>query len=243
MSGPLADRVAVITGASSGIGKSIAKRFSQAGCAVVLSARRKEKLQALHEELESAGAQSVVIPADVTDPEQVQSLVQESLNRFQKIDILINNAGFALEKPVHEADLNDMKAQIDSNLMGVVYGCHAVAPHMVERQDGHIINIGSICSLQPFPNYAAYVAAKFGVIGFSRSFYEEVRPHGIRVQTLCPAAVNTEWSDIAGADLPWPREERLQPEDLAEMAFFCVTQPKRVQIDTMIAWPLCEPTT
>ena len=94
-----------------------------------------------------------------------------------------------------------------------------------------------------YPEYAAYVAAKFGVLGFSRSLYEEVRQHGIRVNVLCPAAVNTAWADVAGTQLPWPREERLQPDDLAETALFCVALPKRVQVDNIVLWPVCEPTT
>jgi 3-oxoacyl-[acyl-carrier protein] reductase len=80
------------------------------------------------------------------------------------------------------------------------------------------------------------------VLGFTRSVYEEVRPYGIRMNVLCPAAVNTAWADVAGAELPWDRRERLQPEDLAEMAFFCVALPQRVQVESLVAWPVCEPT-
>lgn len=236
-------QVAVITGASSGIGEATARRFARAGSRIVLAARRQEKLEALAKELEELGTDVLVRRTDVTSYDEVQGLVTGALERFGQVDVMVNNAGNALEKPVAESRAEEMDFQIDVNLKGVCYGCRAVAPHMISRQSGNIINIGSICSLKHYANYAAYVAAKFGVLGFSRSFYEEVRPHGVRVNVLCPAAVNTAWSDLAGAELPWRREERLQPEDLAEMAMFCVTMPKRVQIDTVIAWPVCESTT
>jgi short-subunit dehydrogenase len=113
---------------------------------------------------------------------------------------------------------------------------------MIAGGGGNIINIGSICSVRHFPSFATYVGAKFGVLGFSRSLYEEVREKGIRVNCLCPAAVNTEWAGLAGAELPWAEEERLQPEDLAELALLCVTMPKRVQLEQIMLWPVCEAT-
>ncbi len=236
-------QVTVITGASSGIGEAIARRFAEAGSRIVLAARRQEKLEALASQLKERGSGVLARRTDVTSHDDVDGLVSDALDRFGQIDVMVNNAGNAIEKPVAESSADEMDFQIDVNLKGVCYGCRAVAPHMISRRTGSIINIGSICSLKHYANYAAYVAAKFGVLGFSRSFYEEVRPHGVRVNVLCPAAVNTAWSDLAGAELPWRREERLQPEDLAEMAMFCVTMPKRVQIDTLIAWPVCEATT
>jgi len=235
-------KVTIVTGASSGIGEAIACRFADAGSTVVVSARRQEKLKQVVDRIVAAGGQAISSAVDVTDYAQVKSLVDTIQRDLGRIDILVNNAGHAVAKPVQESTPEEMDAQIDANLKGVCYGCHAVLPHMVQQKDGHIINIGSICSRNHYPGYAAYVAAKFGVLGFSRSLYEEVRRHGIRVNVLCPAAVNTAWPDVAGAELPWPRQERLQPEDLAETALFCVTLPKRVQVDTLFLWPVCEPT-
>ena len=238
----LSEQVTVITGASSGIGTAIAKRFAAAGSRVALAARREEKLREVATAVESEGGEALVAPTDVTDYGEVERLVRTTLDRFGRIDHLINNAGHAISKPLAESDIEEIDGQLDSNLRGVCYGCRAVIPHMIEQRRGQIINIGSVCSVNPYPNYGAYVAAKYGVLGFSRSIYEEVRPYGIRVNVLMPAAVNTAWADIAGAELPWPREERLQPEDLAEMALFCVAMPPRVQVDSMIVWPVCEPT-
>ncbi|MBN1589334.1 MAG: SDR family oxidoreductase [Pirellulales bacterium] len=238
----LGGKVAVITGASSGIGAAVAQRFAAVGCTVVLSARRQEKLDQLAEAIRKDGGQAVAKPADVTDYAQVKELIDSTVGDQGQIDILINNAGHAVAKPLVETLPEEIDAQIGSNLQGVCYGCHAAVPHMIRQGEGHLINIGSICSRNHYPNYATYVAAKFAVLGFSRSLYEEVRQHGIRVNVLCPAAVNTAWADVAGTELPWPREDRLQPEDLAETALFCVTLPKRVQVDTLYLWPTCEPT-
>lgn len=238
----LSGNVAVVTGASSGIGAAIAKRFSAAGSHVVLAARRYEKLDQLRREISNAGGQVSAFATDVTDYAQVSNLVDSTIREHGRIDILVNNAGHAVAKPLLQTTVQELDAQFDSNLRGLCYGCHAVVPHMVRQGSGHIINIGSICSMNHYPKYAAYVAAKFGVLGFSRSLYEEVRQHGIRINVLCPAAVNTAWADVAGTELPWPREERLQPEDLAETALFCVALPKRVQVDSIVLWPVCEPT-
>lgn len=238
----LEGQVTVITGASSGIGVGIAHKFGEAGSAVVLAARRKERLDAVAEALDKKGIRTLVVQTDVTDYPQVERLVDAAIDKFGQVDVMVNNAGHALSKPLAESTVEDLDAQVDSNLRGVMYGCRAVLPHMIARKTGHIINIGSICSFNHYPNYGAYVAAKFAVVGLTRSVYEEVRPHGIRMNVLAPAAVNTAWADIAGDELPWPREDRLQPEDLAEAAYFCVTLPPRVQVDTMVLWPVCEPT-
>lgn len=238
----LADKVTVITGASSGIGAAIAVRFAQEGSRVVLAARRREKLEAVAARVVAVGGEALTVRTDVTRYDEVAALVAQSLERFGQIDVMVNNAGHAVAKAVKDCTVEEIDAQIDSNLRGVCYGCHAVVPHMIGRGAGDIINIGSICSFNHYADYAAYVAAKFGVLGFSRSLYEEVRPHGVRVNTLCPAAVNTSWADVAGAQLPWERAERLQPEDLAEMALFTVTMPRRVHIESMVTWPVCEAT-
>ena len=239
----LAGQVTIVTGASSGIGAAIASRFAAAGSHVVLVARRQNKLDQVESQIERAGGSASTAVVDVTEYDQIANLVESTIDAYGRIDILVNNAGHAVAKPLLQTTVEELDAQLDSNLRGLCYGCHAIVPHMVRQGTGHIINIGSICSMNHYPEYAAYVAAKFGVLGFSRSLYEEVRQHGIRVNVLCPAAVNTAWADVAGTQLPWPREERLQPDDLAETALFCVALPKRVQVDNIVLWPVCEPTT
>ncbi len=239
----LKGQVAIITGASSGIGEAMAARFASEGMRLVLAARRVEKLEALASRLEG-GTEIEVVGTDVSKFSDCEALAARTLERFGRIDVMINNAGNAVAKPLAETSGEEIDLQIDVNLKGVCYGSRAVVPAMVEQKSGFILNIGSICSVLPFPNYASYVAAKFGTLGFSRSLYEEVRPHGVRVHCLCPAAVNTPWSTLAGGEdaLPWPPEERIQPEDLAELAVTVMKLPRRVCVDQLTIWPVCEPT-
>jgi len=239
----LAGKTTVVTGASSGIGAAIARRFAESGSHVVLAARRREKLEELAAEITSAGGKALAVPTDVTDYSQVEQLIKTATTETGSVDILVNNAGHAIAKSVVDSTPDEMDAQVNSNLRGLMYGCRAALPGMIAQGAGQIINIGSNCSTRHYPDYAAYVAAKFAVLGFSRSLYEEVREQGVRVNVLMPAAVNTAWGDVAGAELPWPREERLQPDDLAEAALFCVAMPQRVQVESIALWPLVESTT
>jgi NADP-dependent 3-hydroxy acid dehydrogenase YdfG len=239
---PLDGQVTIVTGASSGIGATIARLFAAAGSRVVLTARRRERLEDIARQIEVAGGQSLVVQADVARYDDVNRVVDAAVEKWGQVDVMVNNAGHATAKSLVDSSLEEIDSQIDVNLKAVCYGCKAVLPHMLERKTGNIINIGSICSVRHYPDYAAYVGAKFGVLGFSRSLYEEVREHGVRVNCLCPAAVNTEWADVAGAELPWEPDQRLQPEDLARMALICVTLPRRVQLEHVILWPTCEST-
>jgi len=239
----LEGQVAIITGASSGIGWGMAERFAAEGMSLVLAARRVDKLEELAEKL-GPGVPSLAVATDVSRFGDCEQLVERARERFGRVDVMINNAGNAIAKPLHESSEEEIDLQIDVNLKGVIYGSRAVVPVMREQKHGFILNVGSICSVLPFPDYATYVAAKFGTLGFSRSLYEEVREVGIRVHCLCPAAVNTAWSTLAGGEdsLPWPREDRIQPSDLAELAVTCLKLPKRVCVDQLTIWPVCEAT-
>jgi len=241
---PLDGRVVIITGASSGIGEAMARRFAAEGSKLVLAARRAEPMQKLADALVPGGVECEIVPTDVTDAAAVDRLVARALERFGRVDVMINNAGNAVAKAIGESSPEEIDLQIDVNLKGVAYGCRSVVPVMIEQGEGFILNIGSICSVRHFPQYASYVAAKFGVLGLSRSVYEEVREHGVRCHCLCPAAVNTPWSQLAGGEgaLPWPREQRLQPEDLAEIAVMMIKLPRRVTVDQLTVWPACEST-
>lgn len=221
----------------------MAERFAAEGMRLVLAARREAKLRELQDQLGSH-VESLAVPTDVADPASCDHLVAAAVERFGRVDLMVNNAGNAVAKPVAETSAEEIDFQIDVNLKGVCYGSRAVLETMKARKSGFILNIGSICSVLPFPNYASYVAAKFGVLGFSKALYEEVREDGIRVHCLCPAAVNTAWSSLAGGEdaLAWPREERLQPSDLAEIAVTLMKLPARVNVDQLTVWPVCEPT-
>lgn len=240
----LEGKVALVTGASSGMGMAIARRFAAEGASLVLSARRKNRLEALAAELETMGTKTLVVPADVMKYEQIKASVDAAIRDFKRIDIMINAAGAGVLKTFADSSVEEIDRQIDLNLKGVCYGCHAVIPHMIEQGGGHIINIGSIASVRHFPYFAVYTAAKFGVLGFTRSVYEEVRTQGIRMNVICPAAVNTEFLDVAGLkDVPWKAEEQIQPEDIAELVMMCVSMPSRIQFESMVLWPACQATT
>jgi len=243
MTETLTDKISIITGASSGMGKAIAGKFAAAGSKVVLSARRKDLLEEFAKEIASAGGEAIVVPADVSDHSQVQALVGKTIDEFGRVDTLVNAAGFGKLGGFADSSVEDLDSQIDVNLKGTIYGCRAVLPHMIEQKSGHIINFGSIASVRHFPMFAAYTAAKWGVLGLSRSIYEEVREFGIRVNTLCPAAVNTEFLDVAGlSEPPWAADDMIQADDIAELAMTCVTLPPNVQIESMVLWPTCQAT-
>ncbi len=239
----LTNQVAIITGASSGIGWGMAERFAAEGMRLVLAARREDKLQKLLTKL-PPGTEAITVPTDVSKAADCDRLVARALDHFGQVDILVNNAGNAVAKPLDDTSAEEIDLQIDVNLKGVIYGSRAVVGTMKSRRHGFILNVGSICSVLPFPQYASYAAAKYGVLGFSKSLYEEIRTHGIRVHCLCPAAVNTAWSQLAGGEnsMPWPREDRIQPSDLAELAITCLRLPKRVNVDQLTIWPVCEAT-
>ena len=235
-------KVAVITGASSGMGEAISSLLSTRGCSVVLAARREPRLKILAEEITASGGKAMVCQTDVSDYVQVRALIEAAIERFGKIDIMVNNAGFGLVKPFMDSSIEEIDQQIDVNLKGVCYGCHAVLKHMVERKSGSIVNIGSIASVRHFPHFAAYTAAKFGVLGLTRSIYEEVREHGIRMNTICPAAVNTEFLGVAGFKAPWAGKDMIQAADSAQVVLTCVTMPANVQLENIIMWPTCQAT-
>lgn len=239
----LSDKVTVVTGASAGMGKAIARRFAGCGSRVVLTGRRMDRLESLAEEIGRAGGTALAVRCDVTDWSQVRSLVDKTLEHFGQIDVMVNNAGFGHLKPFSDTSVEEIDSQIDVNFRGLCYGCKAVLDHMIGRQSGHIINVGSVGSVRHYPSFAVYVGAKHAVLGFSRSLYKEVREQGVRVNVLCPAAVNTEFLDVAGfAEVPWPTEGMIQPEDIAELALACVAMPRNIQIDTMVIWPTCQAT-
>lgn len=235
--------VTVVTGASAGMGAAIAQRLASEGSRVVLAARRADRLKSLAAEIQRDGGSALAVECDVTDYAQVAAMADRAVAEFGRIDIMVNNAGFGNLKAFTETSVEEIDSQIDVNVKGVCYGSKAVLDHMIGRGTGHIVNIGSIASIRHFASFAVYTAAKHAVLGFSRALYEEVREQGIRVSVLCPAAVNTEFLDVAGFhQVPWPVEDMIQAEDIAELVMTCVTMPRNVQIDSMVVWPTCQAT-
>jgi NAD(P)-dependent dehydrogenase (short-subunit alcohol dehydrogenase family) len=222
---PLAGRIALITGASRGIGRATAVRLARAGAAIVLAARTEPDLSAVAEIIRTLGMEALVVPTDVIDDQQLEALVDATLARFGHIDLLVNNAGGGPPRtPVVKARIMDWEWTLRVNLWATMVLTKLVLPSMIERRSGAIVNICSLASLTGKTGEAVYAAAKFGVRGFSQSLFEEVREYGIKVSTLCPGYVDTA---LIPPNRRVDRSKMLSPEDVAEAVYGVVVSPAR----------------
>lgn len=187
----LEDKVVVITGASSGIGRELALAFAQRGSKVVLVARREEQLEHVRKEIEPYAAAVLIIPADLTDDAQIKTLVQTVLNAFGQIDVLINNAGIAYNGYLHEIEPTAIREMVDVNLAAVIRLTQEVLPHMLVQRRGYIVNLGSSVSKIATPLFSTYTATKFAITGFSDSLRRELKGTGIRVMLAMPTLTLT----------------------------------------------------
>ena len=216
----LTGKVALITGANRGIGFAIARRLGRMGARVSMCGRDQEKLDQSASSLRDEGIETLAVQADVAQVEQISSLVQKTQVEFGPIDMLVNNAGIGLFGPFHEFAETDWNRVMDTNLKSVFLMCRAVAPEMIRRQTGHIINISSLAGKNTFANGAIYCASKWGLMGLSGSMAEDLRVYGIRVSAVCPGSVATEFAGQGGKD----RSKALQPDDVAHAVAALVTQ-------------------
>ena len=216
----LAGKVALVTGASRGIGFAIARRLGQMGARVSICGRNQAKLDRSASSLRDEGIETLAVQADVARGDQISALVQKTRQELGPIDILVNNAGTGVFGPFHEFGESDWNAVMDTNLKSVFLVCRAVAPEMIRRQTGHIINISSLAGKNTFANGAIYCASKWGLMGLSGSMAEDLRGYGIRVSAICPGSVATEFSPHAGKD----PSRMLQPEDVVHAVAALVTQ-------------------
>jgi NADP-dependent 3-hydroxy acid dehydrogenase YdfG len=187
----LPDNVAIVTGASSGIGRAIALALARQGACVALAARREASLQELAEEIRGSGRKALVIPTDVTQRAQVEGLVQEVLARWGRVDILISNAGEYIQGSIVDLDLVDIQRSLDVNYFGGVYCIKAVLPTMLAQKSGHIVVVTSMDGKIGLPPDAPYVSAKFAMTGFCEVLRQEVASHGIAVTNVLPGRVDT----------------------------------------------------
>jgi NAD(P)-dependent dehydrogenase (short-subunit alcohol dehydrogenase family) len=187
--------VAIVTGASSGIGAATAVELARRGYAVVLAARRAEKLQQVARQCLAAGGEALVVPTDVRRAEQVDALVASAAAKFGRLDVCVNNAGCGLHARVHETSDEQMRAIFDVNYFGAFYGCRAAARVMVRQRSGHIFNVSSVIGKRGVPFNGAYCATKFALCGLTDSLRVELRPYHVRVTAVCPALTDTEFFD------------------------------------------------
>jgi NADP-dependent 3-hydroxy acid dehydrogenase YdfG len=224
--------VVLITGASSGIGAATARCMAVEGYRVVLAARREDRLDELANEILQVGGQALPIKTDVTRLDSIQGTVDRVLKEYGQIDLLFNNAGFARQKWLEGMDPErDIDLQVQVNLSGVLLMTHAVLPHMIQRRQGHIINMSSMAAFVAPPTYSVYSATKYAVRGFSESLCREAGVWGIKVTTIYPASVETEFSTHTEAeyhsDFLYPRAFRLSAEDVAKAILRVARSPKR----------------
>jgi NAD(P)-dependent dehydrogenase (short-subunit alcohol dehydrogenase family) len=219
-SNPLAGQAALVTGASRGIGLAVARRLGQMGARVAICARNKARLAEAAEKLRSAGIESLPVVADVAKAADVAALVEQATHKLGALDILVNNAGVGVFGPAHEHPEQDWDRVLDTNLKAVWLCSKAVAPQMIRRRAGHIINIGSLAGKNTFAGAAIYCASKWGLMGLTGCMAEDLRGYGIRVSVVCPGSVYTEFSAHEGKD----PARMLQPDDVAHVVAMLVTQ-------------------
>ena len=201
MAKSLKGKVILITGASSGFGEDAARLFAKEGCKLVLAARRMDRLQALAASIQDMGGYAMAIPVDVTECADIENLVQSTLDLYGQIDILFNNAGFGrLDWLEHLDPERDIETQVQVNLTGLILTTRAVLPHMLERGQGHIINMSSVAGLIAAPLYSVYSATKYGVRAFTDALRREVSPFGIRVTGIYPGPAETEFGLHTGSN-------------------------------------------
>ncbi len=188
-------KIAVVTGASSGIGKEAAFELARKGYAVVLAARRADRLAEVARQCEALGGAARVAVTDVAKQEQVEALVELAARDYGRIDVMINNAGYGLFARAHETTPQEFREIFETNVFGVYYGCRVVAPIMIRQGYGHIFNVASVIGKRGTPYHGAYSATKFAIVGFTDSLRVELKPYGVHVTTVCPALTETEFFD------------------------------------------------
>ncbi|MDQ6706732.1 MAG: SDR family oxidoreductase [Acidobacteriota bacterium] len=228
MSEFLAGKVAVVTGATRGIGRAIAARLSKEGARVAICGRTPDGVFKAVEELSAQkGAEVMGEAADVSRLEDVERLFARVDERFGGLDILVNNAGIGVFKNVAELSPEDWRRTIDLNLTGVYYCCHAALPRFRKRPEGgYVIQIGSLAGKNPFAGGAAYNASKFGLIGFSEAMMLDHRHDNVRVSTIMPGSVDTAFGGVASPGANW----KIAPEDIADVVVALLQMPQRTLI-------------
>lgn len=243
MSINIAGKVVVITGASSGLGEATARLLSAEGATVVLGARRVDRLQSLADELTRRGGKVLVVATDVTDRAQVKRLVDQAVEAFGRIDVMINNAGLMQQSPLDRLKVEEWDNMIDVNIKGVLYGIAAALPHMQRQKAGHIINVSSVAGHKVTPAGTVYCATKHAVRAISEGLRVEVKPYGIRTTVVSPGAVATELpshitDEQSAAGIQKFYEGYAIPADsFARAVAFAMSQPDDVDVNEILFRP------
>ncbi len=244
----LKDKVAVITGASSGIGKATAEALAAEGAAVVVAARREDRLEDLVERIEGNGSRALAVSCDVTDEDQAHDLIRKAKEEFRRVDIVVNNAGVMQLSKVEKSLSDEWRQMFDINVLGLLYVTDAAIQVMKEQGSGHLVNISSLASRGTRPALGVYSGTKTAVNDISEALRQELQGDNIRVTIIEPGAVETELPDYItdeeareGISSLLAELDPLQPEDIAAAIAYCVTQPERVSINEMLIRPTQQP--
>jgi len=240
------NQIVLVTGASSGIGEATARIFAEAGAKLILTARRQEKLARLADELNQEFASEIYsMPLDVRDRASIESALAQLPANWLEIDILINNAGLSrgLDK-LYQGSYQDWEEMIDTNIKGLLYFTRAIVPGMVSRGRGHVVNLGSIAGHQTYPNGNVYCATKAAVKAISEGLKQDLLGTPVRVTSVDPGMVETEFSQVRfhgdneRAEKVYQGLKPLAPEDVADVIFFCVTRSPHVNISEVLMMPV-----
>jgi NADP-dependent 3-hydroxy acid dehydrogenase YdfG len=242
----LEGKVAVVTGASSGIGEAIALDLADKGANLVLVARREERLKDIADKINETGSQKVLVTTgDVTKKEDLETAVQKAKDEFGRIDFLINNAGVMLLSFLKNDKVEEWEQMVDVNIKGVLYGIHAALPEMIKQGSGHIVNVSSVAGHEVSPSSAVYSATKFAVRALSVGMEKELAKTGVKVTNISPGAVSTELTEhITDNEVRDMFESRgnsmtpLEANDIARAVTYAVSQPDNVNVNEMIVRPL-----
>ncbi len=226
----LGNSVAIITGASSGIGRETAILLAQKGVKVALAARRENRLEEVAGIIKRLEGEALIIPTEVSDQTQVERMIEKTVERFGRIDILVNNAGFGQLASIEETSSNDMREIIDVNLMGTFYATKAALPQMKKQGSGHIINISSVAGKRAFPFMGAYCATKFAINAISEAMRIELTGTGIYVSLVYPVTTTTEFFDViksrTGRRFETPKMFTQSAYQVADAIVKCAENPK-----------------
>ncbi len=242
------NKITLITGATSGIGKACATHFAKHNHDLILTGRRKERLQMLAAELEKEHDIRVrPLAFDIRDRQTVQDAISSLPEEWKNIEILVNNAGLAAGlSTVQEGLIDDWERMIDTNVKGLLYISRAILPLMINKEKGHVVNIGSIAGKEVYPNGNVYCATKFAVDALTKGMRIDLVKYGIKVTQIAPGAVETEFSNVRfhgdedRAKSVYKGYEPLRPEDVAEVVYYATTLPKHVNINDLVLMPTAQ---
>jgi NADP-dependent 3-hydroxy acid dehydrogenase YdfG len=236
-------KVVVITGASSGLGEATARHLSGLGASVVLGARRVDRLQSLADELGGRGGKALALATDVTDYGQVKRLADAAVEKYGRIDVMINNAGLMPQSLLERLKIDEWDRMIDVNIKGVLYGVAAALPHMKRQKAGHIINVSSVAGHKVRPGGTVYSATKHAVRVISEGLRQEVKPYNIRTTVISPGAVDTELPDtitdpdVSVAMRKFYDDFAIPADSFARAVAFAMNQPDDVDINEILFRP------